>query len=88
MEPLRYDSVWWIPKGAIIEDVHVIAGKGASESLREAVPLSERLGGQSDGWMKKVGLVKSDRYTFDIHWYEHDDIGAVRHKIKAYKERG
>ncbi len=43
---------------------------------------------KGDGWMKKVGLVKSDRYLFDVHWYEHDDIGAVRHKIKAFKERG
>lgn len=76
----------WIPAGAVIEDVHVIAGKGVAKELKVAKALSEKYGGQPEEWQKAVGKVKSEKYEFDIHWYQIGDK-AYDHKVKSYKER-
>jgi len=84
---LKINDHEWIPRGVVITNVHVIAGKGADEPIRVANKLSEMYGGDADGWMKKVGKVASNKYEFDIHWYEHELTGQVDFKIKHYKER-
>ncbi|MCL2216711.1 MAG: hypothetical protein FWB91_06790 [Defluviitaleaceae bacterium] len=86
--PLKINTHEWIPQNTVINNVHTIAGKGVNESIRVTNKLTEMYGGVSDGWMKRVGKIVSGKYEFDIHWYEHVDIGCVDFKIKTYKERG
>ena len=87
MQQLQYSATEWIPKGAEIQNVHVIAGKGTDVVLRTANNLANRYGGYPNDWYKCVGKVVSDKYIFDIHWEEHEEIGAVRQKIKSRTER-
>ncbi len=76
----------WIPRNAVIENVHVIAGKGVATPIRAIDSLVKRYGGRPEDWQKAVGLVKSEKYEFDIHWYQNGEK-AVEHKIKSFKER-
>lgn len=76
----------WIPSNTVIENVHVIAGKGVSVELKAAEALVKKYGGRRDDWQKLVGKVKSDRYEFDVHWYQLGEK-TYEHKIKTYKER-
>ena len=76
----------WIPRDTTIQDVHIIAGKGVSTELRAAEKLSSKYGGNPEDWQKAVGKVVSDKYEFDVHWYQLGDR-MYEHKIKAYKER-
>ncbi len=81
------DNSDWIPDGAKIENVHIIAGKDVNTKIRVAETLAEKYGGKANEWMKKVGKVSSMKYDIDIHWYEHSEIGPVDHKVKNAKER-
>lgn len=76
----------FIPKNTAIEHVKTIAGKGSKSELRFAKKLADRYGGDASDWKKRVGKVTSDKYIFDIHWYEHKGI-MYREKIKFMKER-
>lgn len=77
----------FIPLGAEIKDVHVIAGKGTSTKLRSREALARTYGGSPDDWQKKAGRVVSDRYEFDIHFVEAEGVGQFEQKIKHRKER-
>jgi len=87
VKQLQYSADGWIPQGTEIREVHVIAGKGTSITLRVANGLSEKYGGNPEDWYKCVGKIVSDKYEFDIHWEEHETIGVVRQKIKSKKDR-
>ncbi|MCD7774414.1 MAG: phage head morphogenesis protein [Clostridiales bacterium] len=60
----------FIPNETVINNVHTIAGKGSNTSLRIAKKLSAKYGGKVSDWSKKVGKIESDKYIFDVHWYE------------------
>lgn len=48
---------------------------------------SNTVGNNSTDWNKMVGKIESDKYVFDIHWYE-DEKGVMHEpKIKYMKER-
>jgi hypothetical protein len=85
--PLRISAQEWIPCGTAINNVHTIAGEDTGEVVRIRHGLSALHGGNPDGWTKKVGKIASDKFEFDIHWYEHADIGRVDFKIKHFKRR-
>lgn len=59
-----------IPKGAKIEHVRVIAGSGTSTTLRAADRLSHQYGGEILKWQKKTGIIQSNYFRYEVHWYE------------------
>jgi hypothetical protein len=85
--PVMINEREWIPRYTEIINVHTIAGYGSVNTLREADRLFEEYGGNSEGWMKRVGKIDSDKYVVDIHWYEHSTVGKYEYKIKHYNER-
>lgn len=71
----------FIPKNAIISNVHIIAGDGTQTVFRSANKYANKYGGNSEEWMKKVGKIESDKYIFDVHWVEHRKFGKYDEKI-------
>lgn len=76
----------FIPKDALFQHTRTIAGKGSKTTLRVEPALVKELGGNIGDWKKKVGKIESDKYIFDIHWYERDGI-QYKVKIKNRKEK-
>lgn len=76
----------FIPQGAEIVHVHVIAGKGTSVAFRSSQTYAERLGGDAADWMKKTGTIESSKYIFEVHWVELDGK-MFDAKIKNREER-
>lgn len=64
----------------------VIAGQGSDKPIRVINKLIETQGGNSEQWSKRVASIKSDKYVFDVHWYEKDSI-QYEMKLKFRKER-
>lgn len=77
----------FIPKNAIIDHIKPIAGKDGKTKLRIAKSLADSYGGNSEDWNKYVGQVKSDKYTFDVHWFEINGNSMYLPKIKDYRRR-
>lgn len=77
----------FIPLHTIIEESKVIAGKGSTKELRDTPRLVAIYGGTPDNWEKRVGKVYSDKFVFDIHWYEYEGK-MYEYKIKYFKEKG
>lgn len=85
------DYVWqgekgFIPTGAALTNVHVIAGNGSDTTLRVANALAKEYGGRPNEWSKKVGKITSEKYIFDVHWYEYNKM-QYRAKVKIRKDR-
>ena len=79
----------FIPNHTIIEEPIIIAGKGSSKELRIAEKLAQVYAEYENDpkeWMKMVGKIRSDKYLFDIHWYECKDKVVRDPKIKFMKE--
>ena len=72
----------FIPKNAIIQLKKIIAGAGSAVPLRIADNLSVKYGGASADWQKVVGVIDSDKYRFDIHWYHNSGNGKDYPKFK------
>lgn len=64
----------------------VIAGRGADIEIRVVDKLVEKYGGTDEQWSKNVAKIKSDKYIFDVHWYECNGI-QYEMKLKYRKER-
>lgn len=63
-----------------------IAGKGADTEIRVVDRLVKNYGGTVEQWSKKAAKIKSDKYIFDVHWYECNGI-QYEMKLKYRKER-
>ena len=61
-----------IPTGAQFTGLRQIAGAKSGVVLREANRLAEIYGGESQKWVKIGGLVKTDNFQYDVHWYAYD----------------
>lgn len=88
-EPLEFEynkENGYIPKNAAITNAKVIAGRGSEIEFRHAEDFSKNLGGKPEEWSKFVGKITSDKYVFDVHWYEREGK-MYRPKIKSQKER-
>lgn len=75
-----------IPKGAEIESLRVIAGNGSKTALKVSEYLSENYGGEPLQWRKMGGIIKTDNFRYDVHWFEF----AGKHfeeKLKGVKKR-
>lgn len=64
----------FIPDKTIIENSKTIAGKGSKTEIRVVDKLVSEFGGKPEDWKKRVGKIESDKYIFDVHWYELDGI--------------
>ena len=64
----------------------VIAGYGSDTPIRVVAKLVEKYGGEPDSWQKKVANIKSDKYIFDVHWYEYNGL-QYEMKLKHRKDR-
>ena len=87
----QFNYIWngekqFIPEGAVFEENIVIAGRGSKTTLRVADQLANSHGGNAQDWEKHVGQILSEKYLFDIHWYE---LNGQQYdvKIKFRKER-
>lgn len=76
----------FIPKNTVVLFKRTISGAGTAVHLRIRNKLAEKYGCMPAEWKKNVGVIKSDKYLFDIHWYAKADQN-VEFKIKAMKER-
>lgn len=77
----------FIPNHAVFDSKpKPIAGEGSTEKIRVVDKLIAKYGGNDSGWSKKVASIKSDKYIFDVHWYEYDGI-QYEMKLKYRKER-
>ena len=77
----------FIPKNTVIETDKVIAGKGSEEILRDAKRLAAQYGGAVEDWSKHVGKITSEKYVFDIHWYENRNNEIHEEKIKNMRAK-
>lgn len=57
----------FIPTGAEFISTKTIA---KAEKIRIVNGLINKYGGEVKDWSKKVGKIESDRYVFDVHWFE------------------
>ena len=65
----------FIPDKTLILSRKVIAGAGSDKKLRVEQRLANRYSSSKIGeWQKCVGKVESEKYIFDIHWYEKDGV--------------
>ena len=62
-----------------------MAGKGAKKEIRDAPRLEAVYHVDASEWKKMAGKVRSDKYQFDIHWYECADKVVREPKIKHMK---
>lgn len=74
----HHDYIWntetgFLPKGVKLENINIIAGKGSKTKLRVAEQLVDEFGGEPSEWQKKVAKITSEKYIFDVHWYELDN---------------
>lgn len=87
----KLNYVWngekcFIPKHTEFEKVVTMAGKDTDTAIRCVDRLVETYGGKADEWQKRAGKVTSDKYIFDLHWYESDGV-QYEVKLKNRKER-
>ncbi len=76
-----------IKKGSEIEGIYSFAGKGSDKNLVVSGRLSKQFGGKPGEWGHLCGfatVVAADgsEYRREIHWFEHDDIGQIKFKVK------
>lgn len=60
----------FIPTNTVFMNSKVIAGKNSNKELRDRLRLEKTYGGKAKDWAKKAGKIESDRFIFDMHWYE------------------
>ena len=77
----------FIPKHTKFEKIVTIAGKGADEDIHCIDRLiKDYKGTVAEEWEKRAGKVVSDKYIFDVHWYEYDSV-QYEVKLKNRKEQ-
>ena len=78
--------------GSKIKKVVVFSGQGTDKEIRERYRLEALQGGSADGWCKVRGeafiMIDGKPIRAEIHWYEHDKIGSIWHKVKKVLDDG
>lgn len=87
----KLNYVWngekcFIPKHTKFDKVITMAGKDTNTAIRCVDRLVDTYGGIADEWQKRAGKVTSDKYIFDLHWYESEGV-QYEVKLKNRKER-
>ena len=78
-----------IPKGAIASSVVVMSGSGTSTPIRDLRRLYSTYPeyGKAEDWQKKSGIVTTDHFKYEIHWYENGGaVPAGEIKTKRVKQ--
>ncbi len=76
-----------IKEGREIDGIYSFAGKGSDKNLVVSGLLAKQLGGKPDEWAHLCGFATitatdGTESRAEIHWFEHDDVGQVKFKIK------
>lgn len=74
-----------VPKGAVIESLRIIAGGSSEAPVKTAKYLSETYGGTPLQWIKMGGIIKTDNFRYDVHWFELDGT-HFEEKLKGVKK--
>lgn len=74
---------YFIPVQTTFESTRIIA-KG--KNIHIVDHLVNEFGGEKGNWKKRVGKIESDRYMYDIHWFE---LGGKQYitKVKVRREK-
>lgn len=75
-----------VPKGTEIGSIREIAGGDSGKRLRAAEFLSENYGGEPLQWRKMGGIIQTDNYRYDVHWFERNGE-HFEEKLKGVKKR-
>ena len=70
----------FIPQYSKFDKVTTMAGAGTETPIRDINRLVNDYGSTDDRWKKQAGRISSDKYVFDVHWYECDD--GIQHDVK------
>lgn len=76
----------FIPNRTVMTYTKTIAGNGSAKELRDTPRLVAVYGGEEMLWKKRVGKIESNKYIFDVHWYELNGI-QYEMKLKYRKEK-
>ncbi len=74
-----------IPKGTAIQNERVIAGLGSEKPIRDIDYLVNEFGGSDLQWSKVGGIITTDYFRYDVHWYEMQGK-QFKMKLKGVKE--
>ena len=77
----------FIPQYAKFTNVITMAGAGTDTAIRDIERLVDTYHIPAEEWKKQAAKVTSDKYIFDLHWYEADDGLQREIKLKNRTER-
>lgn len=86
------DDVFHFVEGTKIQNVQIFAGKGVRKGLKYEVKegLSAEFGGDPENWQHVKGFGVLDfngvYRNAEVHWFQCEDIGRVRFKVKNWED--
>ena len=75
-----------VPKGSEISSIREIAGGNSDKQLRAAKFLSKNYGGEPLQWRKMGGIIQTDNFRYDVHWFERNGE-HFEEKLKGVKKK-
>ena len=75
-----------VPKGSEISYIREIAGGNSDKQLRAAKFLSKNYGGEPLQWRKMGGIIQTDNFRYDVHWFERN-WEHFEEKLKGVKKK-
>lgn len=75
-----------VPKGSEIRSIREIAGGNSDKQLRVAKSLSKNYGGEPLQWRKMGGIIQTDNFRYDVHWFERNGE-HFEEKLKGVKKK-
>ena len=75
-----------VPKGSEISSIREIAGGDSGKQLRAAKFLSGKYGGEPLQWRKMGGIIQTDNFRYDVHWFERNGK-HFEEKLKGVKKK-
>lgn len=75
-----------VPKGSEISYIREIAGGNSDKQLRVAKFLSKNYGGEPLQWRKMGGIIQTDNFRYDVHWFERNGE-HFEEKLKGVKKK-
>lgn len=77
-----------IPSYTSVSDVRIIAGYGVQTEFRNSSKFAKQFGNEAYKWQKAGGLIKTDNFTYDVHWYQYaEDDTQHEPVLKNVKEK-
>ena len=77
-----------IPSYTSVSDVRIIAGYGVQTEFRNSSKFAKQFGNEAYKWQKVGGLIKTDNFTYEVHWYQYaEDDTQHEPVLKNVKEK-